>query len=73
MGGAAIFHDAKPAGGYLVLDPMIEQESAIGNVFLQALAGERSLASLPGDDCGQLALLEPVEQAADFGSQDCGV
>ena len=46
---AAVLHDPQPAGGDLLGHPVVEEDDAVGDVLLQALARERSLAPLAGD------------------------
>ena len=54
-------------------DPVVQQDDAVGDVFLQAVAGERALAALAGDDGRDALVLEPAEQPAQLGAQDAGV
>ena len=68
--GAAVLDDAQPPGRDLLGDPVVEQDHAVGDVLLQALAGERALAALAGDDRGDALVLEPAEQPAQLGAQD---
>ncbi len=49
---------------------MIQQDNAVGDVFLQPLARQRAVAALGGDDGGHALVLQPAEQAAQFGTQD---
>ena len=53
MLGAAVFHDAHAAGGNLVLDAMVEQNHAVGDIFFEAVARERAFAPFRGDDGGE--------------------
>ena len=48
---------------------MIEQDHAVGHVLLESLPGESSRTSLGGDDRGDTPVLEPPEEAAQFGAQ----
>ena len=48
--GAAVLDDAQAAGRDLLVDPVVEQDHAVGDVFLEAVAGERAVAPLAGDD-----------------------
>lgn len=66
---ASVLHDAQPAGGDLVHDAMIEQDHAIRDVFLKSLSGELPFAALAGDDGGEIAILQPSEQAAKFSAK----
>ena len=71
--GAAVLDDAQPAGRELLGDAVVEQDDAVGDVLLQALAGERALAALAGDDRRDALVLEPAEQAAQLRAEDRGV
>ena len=68
--GAAVLDDAQPARRDLVDHAVVEQDHAVGDVLLQAVAGERAVAALAGDDGGDALVLEPAEQAAQLGAQD---
>src|SRR5207245_7708771 len=46
VGGAAIFHDPQAARGNLVEDTMIQQDHAIGDVFLEPATGQGAVATL---------------------------
>ena len=70
MERAAILHDAQPAGGDLVVDAVVQDDDAIGDVFLQALARQPRFATLRGDDGGDALVLEPAEEPAQLGAQD---
>ena len=70
---AAILDDAQPARGDLVDDPVVEQDDAVGDVFLEPVPRELPLAALGRDHGRDAALLEPAEQAAQLGAQDRGV
>ena len=67
---AAILDDAQPARGDLVDDPVVEQDDAVGHVFLEPVPCELPLAALGRDHGRDAALLEPAEQAAQLGAQD---
>jgi hypothetical protein len=60
----------KRRGGNLVFDAMIQKDHAIGNIFFQAVPGQRPFAALGGDDRGEAAILKPAEQAAEFSAQN---
>jgi hypothetical protein len=47
---AAVLDDAQAPRRDLVDDAVVEQDHAVGDVFLEAVAGERVLAALAGDD-----------------------
>ncbi len=67
--GAAVLHDPQAARGHLVDDAMVQQDHAVGHVLFEAIARQRLLAALAGDHRGDAAILEPAEQAAQFGAQ----
>ena len=69
VGRAAVLDDPQPARRDLLVDAVVEQDDAVGDVLLEALAGQRVHAALAGDHRGDAALLEPGEQAAQFGAQ----
>jgi len=52
------------------LHPVIQDDDAVADVLLQAVAGQVSLSLLAGDDRGDLLVLEPAEEAAEFGPKD---
>ena len=60
--GAAILDHAQPPGCDLVQYPMIERDHAIGDVFLQAVAGQRAFAALARHDDGDALFLEPAKE-----------
>ncbi len=55
------------------LNAMIEQNHAVGNIFLETVARESAFAPLGGNDGRQAAVLQPAEQAAKFRAQDSGI
>ena len=67
---AAVLDDAQPPRGDLVVDAVVQQDHAVGHVLLEAVAGQRVLAALAGDDRGHAAILQPAEQAPQLGAQD---
>ena len=67
---AAVLDDAQTADGELVGHPVVEQDDAVGDVLFEAVAGERALAPLAGDDGGNALVLQPAEQPAQLGAQD---
>lgn len=73
MRRASVLDDAQPPGGNLLRDPVVEDDHAIGDIFLQPVLRQRADAPLGGDDRRDLLLLEPPEQTAKFGAQDGGV
>ena len=66
---AAVLDDAKPARRDLIVDAMVEQDDAVGDVLLEPLARQRVGAAFAGDDRGDAPLLEPGEQPAQLGAQ----
>ena len=66
---ATVFHHAQMTRGDLVVDAVIEQDDAIGDVFLESVAGERFAAALGGDDGGDALVLEPAEESAQLGAE----
>jgi hypothetical protein len=73
VGGSAVLEHAQAAGYSVVLHAMVEENHAIGDVFFEAVAGQRALAALSGDDGGDSLILEPAEQAPQFGAEYAGV
>ena len=65
---ATILHHAQSPRGDLIVDSVVEQDHAIGHVLLQPVAGQRSLATLARDDRRHAAVLQPAEQAPQFGA-----
>src|SRR6185312_6562193 len=70
MRRAAKFDDAQPPRRDLIHDAVVQQDDAVGHIFFEPVPGEHALALLAGDECGDTALLEPAEEAAQFGAQD---
>ena len=52
--GAAIFDDPQAPGRQIVDDAMIEQDHAVGDIFLDAVARQAALAALGRDHGGEL-------------------
>jgi hypothetical protein len=50
VGRATVLHDAQAPGSDLLLDPVVEEDHTIGNVFLQTLPGQSTIAALAGND-----------------------
>jgi hypothetical protein len=67
---AAILHHAQVARGDLIVDPMIEQDDAIGHVLFEAVTGQLLAPRFGGDHCRHALGLEPAEQPAQLGAQD---
>ena len=70
MGGAAVLDDPQAPRRDLVGDAVVEEDHAVGDVLLEAVAGEGVRAPLAGDDRRHALLLEPAEQAAQLGPED---
>ena len=49
---------------------MVEQDHAIGNIFLQPMSSESTLTALGGDDGGYTLVFESAKQAAQFRAQN---
>ena len=67
---AAVLDHAQPPGRDLVVDAVVEQDHAVGDVLLQALPGQRPVAALAGDDGRDPLVLQPAEQPPQLGAQD---
>ena len=70
MRGAAIFDHADAAGRHLIDHAMIERDHAIGDIFLQAIAGQRAVAALAGHDHRDALFLQPAKEPAEFRAHD---
>src|ERR1700749_3996937 len=73
VSGASVLHDPQAARDDLFLDAVVEQDDAVGDVFLDAEAGKLTLAAFGGDDGGDALVLEPAEQAPEFSAKDGGI
>src|SRR5471030_1152924 len=60
---APIFNDANSTGGNLLSDSVVQENDAIGNIFLKAMTRKRATPKLAGHDCGDLFRLEPTEKS----------
>ena len=69
MRRAAILDDAQAARRDLILDPVVEQDDAVGNIFLDAVARQLPVAALAGDNGGDALVLEPTEQRPQLGAK----
>jgi len=49
---------------------VVEEDDAVGDILLEAVAGERAVAALGGDDSGEAAVFQPAEKTAQLGAQD---
>src|SRR5581483_12177720 len=70
---AAVLDDAEPARRDLFDDGMVEEDDAVRDVLLEALARELSVAALRGDDGGDALVLQPAEEPPQLAPQDGGV
>ena len=73
VGSTPILDDPQAASGDLVVDPVVEEDHAVGDVFFQPLTGEGADPLLARDDGGHPLILEPTEQAPQLRAQDGGV
>src|SRR4051812_23359787 len=69
MTRSPVLDDAEPPRRQLLFDAMVEQDHAVGHVFLETLARERSVSALCGDHRRDAAVLQPAEQPAQLGAQ----
>ena len=63
MSRPAVFDNSQPPRDDLMLDAIIEENDAIGNVFLDAKPSELAIAALGCDDGSDALVLEPAEKA----------
>jgi hypothetical protein len=59
-----------PPGGDLLVKALVEDDDAIGDVFLQPVARQRVFGALARDDGSQSAIFQPTEEAAQFRAED---
>ena len=69
MRGTSIFDEPQTTGRQLIFDAIIEQDDAVGDVFLKSIARQRAFAPLAGDDGSHAFFFQPVEEPAQFGAQ----
>ena len=65
--GAAILDDPQSPRGNILRDAMVQEDHAVGDVFFQAMARQRTGSPLPRDDRGDPFVFEPAEQPPQFG------
>ena len=70
MAGSTVFDDPQAPGRDLPFRAVVEEDDAVGDVFLQPVPGEGFLPLLAGDDGGDSPVLQPAEKAAQLGAQD---
>src|SRR6202000_1998619 len=73
VGRAPVLDDAQAPRDHLILDAVVQQDHAVGDVLLDSETGKLALAALGRDDGGYAPVLQPAEQAAKFGAQNRGV
>ncbi len=66
----AVLDDAQPPRGDLVEDQVAQDHDEVGDVLLEAVACDRLLAALAGDDRGDTPVGEPLEEALDLAAYD---
>jgi len=72
MGGTHVFDDPQATGRELVCHPVVEEDDTVGDIFFQALAGERIFSLFTRNDGRHALVFEPSEEAAQFGPKDQG-
>ena len=70
VGRAPVLDDAQAPRGNLMIDSVVEENDAVGDVFLQTEAGEGLFALFAGDDGGDALVFQEAEQAAQLRAQD---
>src|SRR4051812_41737742 len=73
MARPAVLDHAQAPRRDLLVDPVVEEDHAVGYVFLEALAGERVGAALAGDDGGDTSVFQPAEETSQFGTQHTSI
>ena len=68
--GPAVLDHPQPPRGDPRLGAVVEQDHAVGDVFLQSVPRQAAVAALGGDDRGDALLLQPAEQPPQLGTQD---
>ena len=67
---ATIFYYPQTTCGDLVVSAVIEKDDAVRNVLFQAVASQRPVATLAGDDSGNPSVFEPAKKSAQFVAQN---
>ena len=70
VGRTPVLDDAQATRGNLMIDSVVEENDAVGDVFLQTEAGEGLFALFAGDDGGDALVFQEAEQAAQLRAQD---
>ncbi len=73
MGRPAVLDDAESSGGDLFLDPEIQEDHTVRNIFLEAVARQGLFPAFPRDHGRHPLISQPLEQPAKLGPQDGGV
>lgn len=68
--GAAVLDHPQAADRRLILNAVIEEDHAVGDVLVNAVAGQRPLSRFDGDYGGDALVLQPPEQPAQLRAQD---
>jgi len=68
-----ILDDPEAASGDLIGHAMVEEDHAVGNVFLKPVSSNGRLAALTRDDGCHTLVFEPSKQSTDLRPQDRGV
>ena len=69
MERAPILEDSQSPSRGLLRDAVVEDDDAVRDVLFDAVTSERPIAPLARDHGGDAPILEPGEQAAQFGAQ----
>ena len=59
---SAILDDTQAAGRQLILHAIIEKDHTIGDIFLETVTSEHTVATLAGDDRSDPFLLQPLNK-----------
>ena len=70
---APVLDHAQPSDRSLLLDPVVEQNHAVGHVLLNAGPSQFPVSALRGDDRCDSPRLQPLEQPPQFRAQNVGV
>jgi len=66
MIGSAIFNDANSTRGDLLENPVINEDDAIRDIFLQTTTGIGAITRFARYECGDTPLFEPPKQSLNF-------
>ena len=63
VGASPVLDDSQAAGGDLFVDPMVQHDHAIGEVFFEPVTGQRAVVSaLRRNDRRKVVVVEPTEE-----------